>query len=114
MGTPNDLPVEIDVHSVREMIDSNAEFLLLDCREPEECAIARLAAATPIPMAQIPSRLAELEPYREKRIVVHCHHGGRSLQVTEWMRAQGFPLVQNMTGGIDAWSLEIDKELPRY
>ncbi|MEZ6116128.1 MAG: rhodanese-like domain-containing protein [Pirellulaceae bacterium] len=47
-------------------------------------------------------------------IVVHCHHGGRSLRVTEWLLAQGFPNVQNMTGGIDAWSEQIDPTVPKY
>jgi rhodanese-related sulfurtransferase len=65
-------------------------------------------------MQTLPSSLAELEPYRNGRIVVHCHHGGRSARVTSWLRQQGFANVQNMTGGIDAWSLEVDPQVPRY
>jgi rhodanese-related sulfurtransferase len=110
----NAVPIEIDPLTVQQLFDSEEEFLLLDCREPTECSIVRIESATPIPMGEIPARLAELEEHRDRRIVVHCHHGGRSLQVTEWLRAQGFSSVQNMSGGIDAWALEVDKTLPRY
>ncbi len=108
------LPLEIDPQGVRQLLDGGEEFLLLDCREPEECLIVRLESAVAIPMGEIPGRLAELEEYRQRRMVVHCHHGGRSLQVTQWLRAQGFSKVQNMSGGIDAWALEVDKNLRRY
>jgi rhodanese-related sulfurtransferase len=55
-----------------------------------------------------------LDPYRECEVVVHCHHGGRSMQVTRWLRQQGFAKAQSMAGGIDAWAAEIDTSLPRY
>ena len=108
------VPLEIDVHSVRALRDGAADFLLLDCRETEEWDTARIDGATLIPMGDIPGRLAELEAYRARPIVVHCHHGGRSLQVARWLRNQGFASTQNMTGGIDAWSLHIDPNVPRY
>jgi rhodanese-related sulfurtransferase len=55
-----------------------------------------------------------LEPYRHQRIVVQCHHGGRSLRVTHYLRGQGFDQAQNLSGGIDAWSVAIDPSVPRY
>jgi adenylyltransferase/sulfurtransferase len=88
--------------------------LLLDCRTPEEYAIAKIDGAALIPMQEIAERLAELEPWRDKPIIVHCHHGVRSLRVTHWLREKGFPLAQSMTGGIEAWSLEVDPSVPRY
>lgn len=109
-----DLPLEIDVRGVKKLLDEGADFLLLDCREPDEFAIAKLESAMLIPMGEIPRRIAELEPVRDRRIVVHCHHGGRSLQVTQWLQQQGFAEVQNMAGGIDAWSKEIDPSVARY
>ena len=109
-----DLPLHIDVHSVKDLLDSGENFLLLDCREPQEHALVRIDGAKLIPMQEIASRLAELEPHRKGRIVVHCHHGGRSQKVTTWLRSQGFTQVQNMSGGIDAWSLLVDTSLPRY
>jgi rhodanese-related sulfurtransferase len=113
-GTHNDLPLEIDVRGVKKLLDEKVEFLLLDCREPSEYAMARLKSAVLIPIREIPARLPELEPMRDQRIVVHCHHGGRSMQVTQWLQQQGFAKVQNMAGGIDAWSLEIDASVARY
>jgi rhodanese-related sulfurtransferase len=96
------------------MLDRGERFVLLDCREPAEVATARIAGSTHIPMRDIPGRIGELEANRQGRIVVHCHHGGRSLRVTQFLRQQGFASVQNMTGGIDTWSQQIDPSVPRY
>jgi len=101
-----------DVHS--GLIGHSPDSLLLDCREPDEHAIARIEGARLIPMREIPERLAELEPWRSKPVVVHCHHGVRSLRVVQWLRQQGFAHAQSMRGGIDAWSLEVDPTIPRY
>jgi rhodanese-related sulfurtransferase len=113
-ASPGNLPLEIDVQSVKSMLDKADDFLLVDCREQDEFNHVRIAGSTFIPMGQIPARIGELEAHRGRRIVVHCHHGGRSLQVTHWLRGQGFDDVQSMAGGIDDWSLEIDPSLPRY
>ena len=112
-ATPQ-VPLEIDVTAVKSLLDAGEDFLLLDCREPDEHNLVHIAAARHIPMGDIPGRLAELQPFRDRRIVVHCHHGGRSLQVTNWLRGQGFTQVQNMQGGIDQWSVQIDPTAPRY
>jgi rhodanese-related sulfurtransferase len=108
------LDEEIDVQAVQALRAGGESFLLLDCREPDEQAIARIGGAVLIPMRTIPERLAELEPHRTARIVVHCHHGVRSLRVTRFLRERGFARAQSMTGGIEAWSLEIDPATPRY
>jgi rhodanese-related sulfurtransferase len=108
------LPIDIDVRSVKQMLDSSEKFVLLDCREPNEVATARIAGSIHIPMREVPARLAELEPQKAGRVIVHCHHGGRSLRVTQFLRQQGFDQAQNMAGGIDAWSLEVDPSVPRY
>jgi adenylyltransferase/sulfurtransferase len=65
-------------------------------------------------MSVIQDRVNELQPYKQKEIVVHCHHGGRSLKVTHWLRSQGFANVKSMAGGIDQWAVEIDPKLARY
>ncbi len=106
--------LEIDVHAVQALRSAGTPFLLLDCRELDEHAIANIPGAILIPMQEIPERLAEIEAYRDGRVVVHCHHGGRSMRVTRFLRERGFPTAQNMTGGIEAWSLEIDPATPRY
>lgn len=108
------LDEEIDVHAVQALRTGGVPFLLLDCREPDEHGIARIEGAVLIPMRTIPERLAELEPRRGDRIVVHCHHGGRSLRVARFLRERGFVNAQSMAGGIEAWALELDPAIPRY
>ena len=108
------LPIEVDVLTVKQMLDRGEKFVLLDCREPDEVATARITGSTHIPMREIPSRLPELGPNNTTRVVIHCHHGGRSLRVTHFLRQQGFEQAQNMAGGIDAWSQQIDARVPRY
>lgn len=109
-----DLPLEVDVLAVKQLRDSGQDFLLLDVRNPDEHATARIEGATLIPMGELQGRLAELAPHKDRHIVVHCHHGGRSLKVTNFLRQQGFTQVQNMAGGIDAWSQQVDPAVPRY
>jgi rhodanese-related sulfurtransferase len=94
--------------------DASSRPLLLDCRTAEEQAIARIEGSVLIPMQELAERLSELEPWRDKPIIVHCHHGVRSLRVTHFLRDKGFSQAQSMKGGIDAWSVEVDPSVPRY
>lgn len=110
----SDTPIQIDVRTVEALRAAGADFLLLDCREQKEHDFARIEGAVLLPMSELAERVGELEPHRQRQIVVHCHHGGRSLRVTNWLRQQGFSKTQNMTGGIDAWSEQIDADVPRY
>ncbi|MEM9186126.1 MAG: rhodanese-like domain-containing protein [Planctomycetota bacterium] len=108
----NDL--ETTCEAVSAKLDAGEAFVLIDCREPDEHAVASVAAARLIPMGEIPARLETLEPHREQSIVVMCHHGMRSAQVAVWLRGQGFAKAQSMAGGIDLWSQAIDPSVPRY
>lgn len=103
-------PLEIDVATAARLHREGA--LLLDVREPDEVAICAIAGSRHIPMRQIPEALAELP--RDRLILVQCHHGGRSLRVTQFLRANGFTQVSNVAGGIDAWAQQIDPSLARY
>lgn len=107
-------PLELDCRSVHKKLVAGESFLFLDCREASEYATAHIPGTTLIPMSELTQRVSELEPYRESPIVVHCHHGGRSMRVTNWLRQQGWPHVTNMAGGIDEWSQQIDPSVPRY
>ncbi|PHS05215.1 MAG: rhodanese [Blastopirellula sp.] len=109
-----ELPWEIDCKSVKEMLDTDCDFLLMDCRGQEEYNLVKIDQATLIPMDQLTSQVDQLEPYRDKRIVVHCHLGGRSMRVAQWLRQQGFTQSQSMAGGITAWADDIDPSLPKY
>lgn len=86
---------------------------LIDVREPWEYSTAHIEPSTLIPMGDVPARAnQELDP--DDHLTVLCHHGQRSLNVTAWLRNQGFENVQSLRGGIDAWSAEIDPKVPRY
>ncbi len=104
---------EITPEEVKAKLDQGESFTLLDVREPWEIQITAIAAAKLIPMGDVPSRAhQELDP--EGHIVVVCHHGVRSMNVTVWLRQQGFENVQSMRGGIDAWSRRVDATVPTY
>lgn len=108
------LPIEIDCHAVSTRLDAGEPVVLIDCREPDEWQMARIEGATLIPLSEFEQRVGELEPYRDQEIIIHCHHGGRSLRVANWLRQQGFEHAQSLAGGIDEWSQSIDDGVPRY
>jgi rhodanese-related sulfurtransferase len=87
---------------------------LLDVREPEEFEIAALPNARLLPLGQIPARFSELESWKNETIVVYCHHGIRSLHAINFLLQAGFANLANLSGGIDAWSREVDPKTPRY
>src|SRR5271157_4366309 len=101
----------IEPREVHEMMEKGAKFFLLDCREPWEHEAARIEGATLIPMRQVPQSLERIP--KDVPVVVYCHHGMRSLNVTGWLRQRGIE-AQSLRGGIDCWSLEIDPTVPRY
>lgn len=103
---------EISVADLKARRDAGAALLLLDVREPDEVATAAIDGATAIPMARIPHELSALPT--DRPIVVMCHHGSRSANVTGFLNANGYPNAVNLEGGIDAWSLRIDPSIPRY
>lgn len=106
------MAVEMRVEQLRDLLAAGSLPTILDVREPEEIQIAPFAGAVEIPMGEIPARLEELS--REEEIVVLCHHGIRSARVASYLEHEGFKRVANLTGGIDAWSLSVDPDTPRY
>jgi rhodanese-related sulfurtransferase len=108
-----DQPVrEIRAADAAARLQQEPRPLLLDCREPEELTLARIAGALHIPMGDTAVRLKEIDPERE--IIVFCHHGVRSRSVAAWLTSQGYESVASMTGGIHAWSREVDPGVPMY
>ncbi|MFZ0814323.1 MAG: rhodanese-like domain-containing protein [Candidatus Sulfotelmatobacter sp.] len=104
---------EITPEEVKRKFDQREEFTLLDVREPWEFETAHMEGAKLLPMGDIPSRAhQEFDP--DDHIVVVCHHGVRSMNVTAWLRQQGFEKAQSMRGGIDAWSRQVDANVPTY
>jgi len=94
------------------MLRRHEDLQLLDVREVEELALARIGGETHLPLAMLPLRANELD--RSRRIVVICHHGTRSLFAARWLRANGFADVLDLAGGIDAWSRDVDPSVPLY
>jgi rhodanese-related sulfurtransferase len=104
---------EITAEEVKGKLDVGESFMLLDVREPWEFDTARIPGAKLMPMGEVSSRAhQELDP--DDHIVVVCHHGVRSMNVTVWLRQQGFEKAQSMRGGIDAWSRRVDQRVPVY
>ena len=103
---------QIAPEQLKQSMDAGNAPLLLDVRESWEYAICHIADSININMAQIPSRLHDLNPERE--IIVICHHGWRSLQVASYLESNGFDNISNLLGGIDAWAVTVDPSLPRY
>jgi len=104
---------EIATEELKSLRDKAGNVTVLDVREPWEVEVAKIADSKHIPMGDIPARFSqELDP--EDHIVVVCHYGVRSMNVTAWLRQQGFERVQSLRGGIDRWSREIDPGVPIY
>ena len=101
---------------VQALVAEGHAPLLLDVREPWELERASIKPALcdfkAMPMASIPLRLSELDAHTP--IAVMCHHGARSMQVAHFLSRNGFSNVANITGGIAAWSNEVDNSVPQY
>ena len=110
----DDLPIEVSCEVVKVKLDGGEDLFLLDCREPSEHEIVSIDGAVLLPMGEIQDRIGELVAHQSRHVVVHCHLGGRSLQVAAWLRQQGFGQAQSMTGGIDRWAQEVEPGLARY
>lgn len=106
-----DRNVQIEVKQVKAWLDAGEDFSLIDVRTPEELAIAKLAQAEPLDY-QNSGKYMSLP--KDRRIVFMCRSGMRSLDVAAYFRGHGFSKVYSMTGGILAWSEQIDPSVPRY
>jgi rhodanese-related sulfurtransferase len=107
--------LEITPAEARRRLEEAGKSVLLDVREPQEFALARIEGSLLIPMQSIPSELQKLEGLADEQdLLILCHHGVRSLQVTAWLRARGLENCYSIAGGIDRWSREIDPSIPMY
>lgn len=109
-------PADLNQWFERAAADASGTPLLLDVREPAEWQAASVPAdgfaVLMIAMGNVPQRLAELDP--DRPIACLCHHGARSQRVAVFLAHNGFAHVANVAGGIDAWSIERDRGVPRY
>jgi len=109
----SEYPLEISVTAAQSLLATvDGKVKLIDVREPHEHAICCVEGAQRLPMRQVPESTGELS--RDHHLLVMCHHGGRSMQVTQYLRGKGFANVTNIAGGIDAWAQEIEPGMLRY
>lgn len=97
---------------LQQGLQEDRPLLLLDVREPNEFAYARIEGSQLLPLQQLPERLDELDA--DQDIVVICHHGMRSMQACMFLQEAGFDRLYNLRGGIEAWSVICDPSVPRY
>jgi len=102
---------QLTVEELKALLESGTSFELVDVRTPEEQQKARIEGAQLLD----PGKGAALEKLDlDTKLVFHCHHGGRSQKAAEHFASLGFRDVHNVVGGIDAWSVEVDPDVPRY
>ncbi len=102
----------IEAREVKAKLDRGDNFVLIDVREPYEYQIARIPGSVLIPLGELPKHLNELNP--EDDIVAHCRSGARSQKAVDLLKQNGFTHVRNLTGGILAWSDQVDPSVPKY
>ena len=111
-GAPDATARAITPDTLATRLARGDRLVVLDVREGWEVEIAAVEGSVHLPMAEVPRRHTELPHDRE--IVVLCHHGMRSAMVADYLRSAGFPRVLNLTGGIDRWSVTVDRSVARY
>lgn len=112
LSDEDNFPTAITATELSELIKAGKSPYLLDVRSIEETMICNLANSHLIPLPELEFRLKELD--KEEDIVVYCHAGVRSHHAASVMRRNGFKKVRNLTGGITAWALDVDRSMPRY
>lgn len=109
-----DFAEQITVTDLKKSMDDGREFVLVDVREPHELKICTLSYNLHIPLGDLRFRLDELEPFKEKDIIVYCRSGRRSNMAAMFLTELGFSTVRNLKGGVLAWSDEIDSSFTKY
>ena len=104
---------EITAKELKAKLDNGEDVQIIDVREADEYAVARIPNSVHIPLGQVLNRVSEIDPSRET--VVHCKMGGRSAKAIEALTRAGFQgNLANLKGGITAWSNDVDPSVPKY
>jgi rhodanese-related sulfurtransferase len=100
----------------QKLIESSNNCQFIDVREPQELAIANIPQFTNLPLSEYADWSPEIHTRLDKdqETIVMCHHGMRSAQMCQWLISQGFTNVYNVRGGIDAYSIQVDPQVPQY
>jgi len=104
---------EMTATELKQRLDNGDDIQIIDVREDNEYAFARIPNSKHIPLAQVLNRMDEIDPNRET--VVHCKMGGRSARAIDALQRSGFQgKLMNLKGGIIGWSNEVDPSVPKY
>ena len=103
---------EIDVLTLKNKLEQNKDFILIDIREQFEIEICKIKESIHIPMGLIPTRINEIDS--NKTVIIMCKSGGRSAQVCHYLNENGYLNVYNLKGGIINWALKIDTDMETY
>ena len=104
---------EISATELKKRMDAGEDIQLIDVRQPDEYAFAKIPGAKLIPLGEIMQRMNEIDETKET--VIHCKMGGRSARAIEALQRAGFKGdLSNLKGGITAWSDEVDQKVPKY
>jgi rhodanese-related sulfurtransferase len=116
MHSSNPPIAQITVRQLAERMAQPQPVQLIDVREPEELAIAQIPGFVNLPLSQFATWSEQIQTQFDPALetLVLCHHGVRSAQMCQWLQAQGFTQLRNITGGIDAYSMQVDPSVPCY
>jgi sulfur-carrier protein adenylyltransferase/sulfurtransferase len=106
-------PDEVSVQEMKKAYDDpKLGVKLLDIREPFEYEIAHIKGVPLVPMNELLSDFTKLDPNSQLYLI--CKTGSRTLKAVEFLKERGYKYARSVKGGIDAWSDEIDHNVPRY
>lgn len=106
---------EVTPRQVKAMLDGDEDFVLIDCRREVEFELVRIEGAQLHVLQKVRDELPDIvDDYAEKKVVVYCHHGARSMQMTAILRDAGVKDTWSMAGGIDLWAIDIQPGMTRY
>jgi rhodanese-related sulfurtransferase len=88
--------------------------VMIDVRETNELVHGMIEGAIHIPMNDVPGRLEDFTPYKDKSVVLICRSGKRSAQVGQFMEHMGFSDVINLEGGMNSWATDVDTSMTVY
>ena len=100
IGHPFNPAMETTPRETKKLLDDKADFVLIDCRLPPELAVTKIDGAEHIPLQQIQAHVEKLTQWQDRKVVVYCRSGGRSLQFANILKQNGFSDVKSMAGGI--------------
>lgn len=111
-------PLEISPRETKQLLDSREQggedFILIDCRLPNEAGLTKIDGSELIPLQQIQQHADRLMEWQHKKVVVYCRSGGRSMQFAQILKRNGFTDVKSMAGGILLWNRDVNPGGPQY